>query len=63
MDRGAALDLSGPAGIVFAGRMAERTKATVLKTVGGASLSWVRIPLLPLESACDSKAKVRILGM
>jgi hypothetical protein len=31
------------------GRMAERTKATVLKTVRGASPSWVRIPLLPLH--------------
>lgn len=29
------------------GRMAERTKATVLKTVSGATRSWVRIPLLP----------------
>ena len=27
--------------------MAERTKATVLKTVSGATRSWVRIPLLP----------------
>jgi hypothetical protein len=30
------------------GRMAERTKATVLKTVDGATHPWVRIPLLPL---------------
>ena len=29
------------------GGMAERTKATVLKTVIGATLSWVRIPLPP----------------
>ena len=29
--------------------MAERTKATVLKTVSGATRSWVRIPLLPQE--------------
>ena len=27
--------------------MAERTKATVLKTVMGATSSWVRIPLPP----------------
>ena len=31
--------------------MAERTKATVLKTVSGATRSWVRIPLLPLSLA------------
>src|SRR5438552_12382405 len=30
-----------------AGRMAERTKATVLKTVSGATRSRVRIPVLP----------------
>jgi hypothetical protein len=35
-------------GTLGAGRMAERTKATVLKTVSGATRSWVRIPLLPL---------------
>ena len=29
--------------------MAERTKATVLKTVDGATHPWVRIPLLPLH--------------
>jgi hypothetical protein len=27
--------------------VAERTKATVLKTVSGATRSWVRIPVLP----------------
>jgi hypothetical protein len=32
------------------GRMAERLKATVLKTVWGASPTWVRIPLLPLPT-------------
>ena len=30
-----------------AGGMTERTKVTVLKTVRGASPSWVRIPLPP----------------
>ena len=30
--------------------MAERTKATVLKTVGPARGPWVRIPLLPRSS-------------
>ena len=35
------------------GRMAERTKATVLKTVSGATRSWVRIPLLPPEPTVD----------
>ena len=29
------------------GRMAERLKAPVLKTGKGATLSWVRIPVLP----------------
>ena len=33
--------------------MAERTKATVLKTVSGATRSWVRIPLLPLKPSMD----------
>jgi hypothetical protein len=33
---------------MHAGRMAERTKAAVLKTASGATRSWVRIPLLPL---------------
>jgi hypothetical protein len=40
-----------PAGILSDGRMAERTKATVLKTVSGATRSWVRIPLLPLSQS------------
>ena len=34
------------------GRMAERTKATVLKTVDGATHPWVRIPLLPRGMRC-----------
>src|SRR4051812_40830583 len=34
-----------------AGRMAERTKATVLKTVSGATRSRVRIPVLPQAAA------------
>src|SRR6266496_1804206 len=33
------------------GRVAERTKATVLKTVSGATRSWVRIPVLPLSTS------------
>jgi hypothetical protein len=33
--------------------MAERTKATVLKTVSGATRSWVRIPLLPPKPSDD----------
>jgi hypothetical protein len=39
--------------------MAERTKATVLKTVSGATRSWVRIPLLPQE--LDPERKVLTL--
>jgi hypothetical protein len=35
--------------------MAERTKATVLKTVGGATRPWVRIPLLPRQSPPPAK--------
>ena len=42
---------------MLAGRMAERTKAAVLKTASGATRSWVRIPLLPLPSGgvCGSR--------
>ncbi len=39
------------------GRMAERTKATVLKTVSGATRSWVRIPLLPPISSRTVRAR------
>jgi hypothetical protein len=39
-------------GTLPGGRMAERTKATVLKTVDGATHPWVRIPLLPLKFSC-----------
>jgi hypothetical protein len=35
--------------------MAERTKATVLKTVSGATRSWVRIPLLPRARFNDAR--------
>src|SRR3954451_12078956 len=43
------------AGYAHAGRVAERTKATVLKTVRGESLSRVRIPVLP---RCDDQHQV-----
>jgi hypothetical protein len=38
--------------------MAERTKATVLKTVSGATRSWVRIPLLPLSESASARVDV-----
>lgn len=41
-------DRSCTAAKLLRGRVAERTKATVLKTVSGATRSWVRIPPLPL---------------
>ena len=59
------MDLSGgtagPAGPIQldAGRMAERTKATVLKTVDGATRSWVRIPVLPPETISDLHVRQR----
>ena len=43
--------------------MAERTKATVLKTVDGATHPWVRIPLLPpadVETALGTLRVVRV---
>ena len=40
--------------------MAERTKATVLKTVGRASVSWVRIPLLPPNMAPDQRDPISL---
>ena len=43
------------------GRVAERTKATVLKTVSGATRSWVRIPPLPPSSY--RSVKVRAVGL
>src|SRR6185295_20160262 len=39
------------------GRMAERTKATVLKTVSGATRSRVRIPVLPPRTANSRDAR------
>ena len=39
--------------------MAERTKATVLKTVDGATHPWVRIPLLPLGNTPADLVPVR----
>ena len=41
--------------------MAERTKATVLKTVSGATRSWVRIPLLPPRASVSRP--FRAVGM
>jgi hypothetical protein len=47
---------------MLAGRMAERTKAAVLKTASGVTRSGVRIPLLPLRALmwrdCDLYAAV-----
>jgi hypothetical protein len=39
--------------------MAERTKATVLKTVDGVTHPWVRIPLLPLDVQLRGEALKR----
>jgi hypothetical protein len=43
--------------------VAERTKATVLKTVGGATRPWVRIPLLPLNERRDGATGCEVIGM
>jgi hypothetical protein len=40
--------------------MAERTKATVLKTVSGATRSWVRIPLLPPRVDVFARVSYRV---
>ena len=42
--------------------MAERTKATVLKTVSGATRSWVRIPVLPLFIGGSDKSRIDALA-
>ena len=45
---------------MLAGRMAERTKAAVLKTASGVTRSGVRIPLLPLPAPPVTRGEPRI---
>ena len=51
----------GTAGRLGPGRVAERTKAAVLKTAYGATRTWVRIPPLP-PPVTDTSAPLRGVG-